>query len=205
MTERQQKGFAMSAIPKRKMTAAEYLAIERDAPFKSEFFAGEMFAMSGASPAHNILKDNLIGLLAGALRGSGCRTMSSDQHIRVDATGLYTYPDILILCGPGEYAADDPYTLLNPKVVIEVLSDSTRGYDRGAKARQYKRLPSLTEYVLVEQDEPVVDRYVRQADGSWVETTVEGLAATFAFATVTARVALAELYDGVTFSGTPSR
>lgn len=135
----------MSAISKRKMTTAEYLAIERDAPFKSEFYAGEMFAMSGASPPHNMIMDSLIGLLAAALRRSGCRTMSSDQRVRVDATGLYTYPDILILCGPGEYAAENSYTLLNPQVVIEVLSDSTRGYDRGAKARQYKRLPSLQE------------------------------------------------------------
>jgi Uma2 family endonuclease len=195
----------MTAIPRQKLTAAEYLAIENAAAYKSEFYAGEMFAMSGASPPHNMIKDNLIVQLGAALRGTGCRTMSSDQRVRVDATGLYTYPDILILCGPGEYAAEDAYTLLNPKVIIEVLSDSTRSYDRGAKARQYKKLPSLQEYVLVEQDEPVVDRYVRQPSGSWEETTVEGVGATFAFVTVTARVALADLYDGVTFPESPPR
>jgi len=195
----------MSAAPKPKLTAAEYLAIERAAPYKSEFFGGEMFAMSGASPAHNRVKDNLIGALAAALRGTGCYTHSSDQRVRVDATGLYTYPDILILCGPGEFAADDPYTLLDPKVIIEVLSDSTRGYDRGAKARQYKRLPSLQEYVLVEQDEAVIDRYVRQPGGSWDATTVEGLAAEFAFASVAARVPMADVYAGVAFPETPSR
>jgi len=195
----------MSAAPKPKLTAAECLAIERAAPYKSEFFGGEMFAMSGASPAHNRVKDNLIGALAAALRGTGCYTHSSDQRVRVDATGLYTYPDILILCGPGEFAADDPYTLLDPKVIIEVLSDSTRGYDRGAKARQYKRLPSLQEYVLVEQDEAVIDRYVRQPGGSWDATTVEGLAAEFAFASVAARVPMADVYAGVAFPETPSR
>ncbi|HEX4610807.1 MAG TPA: Uma2 family endonuclease, partial [Urbifossiella sp.] len=146
-------GAGMSTAPPRKLTAAEYLAIERAAPFKSEFYAGKMFAMSGASPAHNTIKDNLIVSVGSSLRGSGCRTLSSDQRVRVNATGLYTYPDVLILCGPGEYAAEDPYTLLNPKVIIEVLSDSTEKYDRGAKFRQYKRLPSLMEYVLVAQDE----------------------------------------------------
>ncbi len=195
----------MTALPTRKLTAAEYLAIERDAPFKSEFYAGEMFAMSGASPAHNFIKDNLIVALGNALRGSGCRTLSSDQRVRVSPTGLYTYPDILILCGPGEYATEDDHTLLNPKVVIEVLSDSTRGYDRGAKARQYKRIPSLEEYVLVEQDEPVIDRFVRLPDGGWLETTVEGVDAEFAFATVAVRVRLADVYAGVTFPDRPPR
>lgn len=195
----------MTALPTRKLTAAEYLAIERDAPFKSEFYAGEMFAMSGASPAHNFIKDNLIVALGNALRGSGCRTLSSDQRVRVSPTGLYTYPDILILCGPGEYAAEDDHTLLNPKVVIEVLSDSTRGYDRGAKARQYKRIPSLEEYVLVEQDEPVIDRFVRLPDGGWLETTVEGVDAEFAFATVAVRVRLVDVYAGVTFPERPPR
>ncbi len=189
----------MTTVPKRKLTAAEYLVIERAAEFKSEFCDGEMFAMSGASPPHNFIKDNLIVALGNALRGSGCRTLSSDQRVRVSPTGLYTYPDILILCGPGEYAAEDDHTLLNPKAIIEVLSDSTRGYDRGAKARQYKRIPSLVEYVLVEQDEPVIDRFVRQPDGGWLETTVEGLDAEFAFATVAARVPLADVYAGVTF------
>ncbi len=188
----------MSAASKGKLTAAEYLAIERAAEFKSEFYAGEMFAVSGASPLHNFIKDNLIVALGNALRGSGCRTLSSDQRVRVSPSGLYTYPDILTLCGPGEYAAEDDHTLLNPKVIIEVLSDSARGYDRGAKARQYKRIPSLEEYVLVEQDEPVIDRFVRQPDGGWLETTVEGLDAEFAFATVAARVRLADVYAGVT-------
>lgn len=195
----------MTAIPRRKMTVAEYLALEREAPFKSEFYAGEVFAMSGASPAHNRIKDNLIGVLAGALRGTACYTLSSDQRVRVDSSGLYTYPDILVMCGPGEYAAEDAYTLLNPKVIVEVLSDTTRGYDRGAKARQYKRIPSLQEYVLVEQDEPVIDRYVRQRNGSWEATTTEGLDAEFSFASVTARLLLADVYAGVTFPETPPR
>jgi Uma2 family endonuclease len=161
--------------------------------------------MSGASPAHNRIKDNLIVSIGGALRGSGCATYSSDQRVRVSPAGPYTYPDILILYGPGEYAPEDDHTLLNPKVVIEVLSDSTRGYDRGAKARQYNRIPSLEEYVLVEQDEPVIDRFVRQPDGGWLETTVEGVDAEFAFATVAVRVRLTDVYAGVTFPDRPPR
>jgi Uma2 family endonuclease len=195
----------MSATPKRKLTAADYLAIERDAPYKSEFYNGEMFAMSGASPAHNRVKDNLIGLLAAQLRGTGCYTHSSDQRVRVDATGLYTYPDVVILCGPGEYAPEDAHTLLNPKVVIEVLSDSTRRYDRGAKLGHYQAIPSVEEYVLVEQDEPVVEHYVRPTAGRWEFDRIVGLDAEFAFAAVTARVRLSDVYDGVTFPDPPPR
>lgn len=191
----------MSAVPKPKLTEAEYLAIERAAAYKSEFYRGEMFTMSGASPTHNRIKDNLIVSLGVALRGTGCATYSSDQRVRVSPGGLYTYPNILVLCGPGEYAAEDPHTLLNPQVVIEVLSDSTRGYDRGLKARQYNRIASLREYVLVEQDEPVIDRLVRQPTGGWLETTVEGLSAEFEFDTIPVRVRLADVYDGVAFPG----
>ena len=104
----------MSALPKKKLTAADYLKIERKAHYKSEFFNGEMFAMAGASPTHNYIKENLIIELGVRLKGGPCRTVSSDQRVKVDRTGLFTYPDIVILCGPGEYDADDEDTLLNP-------------------------------------------------------------------------------------------
>lgn len=195
----------MSTAPMRKLTAAEYLVIERAAPSRSEFYAGEMFAMAGASPAHNRIKDNLIVALGGALRGTGCCTMSSDQRVRVDATGLYTYPDVLVLCGPGEFAPDDADTLLNPKVVVEILSDSTERYDRGVKFRHYQQIPSCEEYVLVAQDEPLAERYVRQPDGGWLLTTATGLDAELVLASVPARVRLADLYAGVKFPEHPLR
>ena len=146
----------MSALPKPKLTVAEYLARERRAEFKSEFFNGEVFAMAGASRAHNFVKENLIGELFARLKGGPCRTLSSDQRVSVAATGLYAYPDIIILCGPAVSDPADDDTLTNPTVLIEVLSPSTERYDRGAKFRNYQKIPSLLEYVLVAQDEAVI-------------------------------------------------
>src|SRR5688500_15943172 len=165
----------MSAVPKPKLTVAEYLARERAAEFKSEYYRGETFAMAGASRQHNTAKENLIGELFTRLKGSPCRTFSSDQRVKVPVTGLYTYPDIVIVCGKPEYDPLDPDTLVNPVAVIEVLSPATETYDRGAKFRQYQQLPSVQEYVLVSQNEPVVERFVRQNDGTWVLTVVTGL------------------------------
>ena len=189
----------MSALPKMKLTVAEYLTIERKAQFKSEFFNGEMFAMSGASPTHNYVKENLIIELGVRLKGGPCRTVSSDQRVKVNRTGLFTYPDILILCGTPEYDADDSHTLLNPVAIIEVLSPSTEKYDRGAKFRNYQQIPSLMEYVLVAQDEAVCERFVRLADGSWALVSFVGLTATLALTSVAVQIALADVYAGVTF------
>ena len=153
----------MSAVPKTKLTPAEYLAIERKAEFKSEYYRGEMFAMAGARLPHNTIKENLIVELGSQFKGGPCRTLSSDQRVKVNETGLYTYPDIIILCEPPQFEDDECDTLLNPRVIIEVLSESTETYDRGRKARHYKRIPSLHEYILVTQWEPFVERLVRQA------------------------------------------
>jgi Uma2 family endonuclease len=189
----------MSAVPKPKLTPAEYLARERTAEFKSEYYRGETFAMAGASRQHNTVKENLIVEVGVRLKGSPCRTWSSDQRVKVSATGLYTYPDIVVVCGKADYDADDEDTLVNPVAIVEVLSPGTESYDRGAKFRQYQQLPSLQEYVLVSQDEPVVERFVRQPDGTWVLTVVTGLTGEVAFATVPARVAMADVYRGIDF------
>ncbi len=193
----------MSALPKKKLTVVEYLTIERKAQFKSEFFNGEMFAMAGATRKHNFIKENLIIELGGRLKGGPCRTVSSDQRVKVDRTGLFTYPDIVILCGPGEYDPADEETLVNPVAIIEVLSPSTEKYDRGAKFRNYQQIPSLTEYVLVAQDEAVCERFVRLPDGSWALVSFVGLAATLALTSVPVQIALADVYAGVTFPDAP--
>lgn len=187
----------MTALPKKKLTEAEYLAIERAAEVKSEFYGGEMFAMAGATPRHNEVKENLIGELYGRLKGGRCRTYSSDQRVKVDRTGLYTYPDLVIVCGKPEFAPNDPDTLVNPQVVIEILSKTTESYDRGKKFQHYKRLPSVQEYVLVSQDRIQIERLVRQPDETWVLTTFDDPAGEFALATVPVRVPLADVYRGV--------
>jgi Uma2 family endonuclease len=132
----------MSAAVKRKLTPAEYLAIERKAEFKSDFLNGDMFVMTGAS-----------------------YTLSSDMRVKVSATGLYTYPDVIILRDREELEDGHVDTLLNPQVIVEVLSESTESYDRGAKFGHYQRIASLREYVLLTQDEAVCERFVRQDDG----------------------------------------
>ena len=205
----------MSARPKRRLTEAEYLAIERAAEFKSEFFNGEMFpmqgpggpqGMAGATFAHNAVKENLASALSSALRGGPCRTLSSDMKVKVKATGLFTYPDILIVCGQPEFPdAESTDILLNPAVIVEVLSPSTEKYDRGAKFHQYQQLLTLTEYVLVAQDEALCERFVRQPDGSWLLTTFTGLSTTIDFVTVAARIPLAEIYSGIAFPEKPIR
>lgn len=194
----------MSALPKQKLTAAEYLAIERAAEFKSEFFDGEMFAMAGASPAHNTVKENLIGELHGRLKGGPCRTFSSDQRVKIDRTGLYTYPDLVIVCGEPEFDPLDQDTLLNPQVVFEVLSKSTESYDRGAKFRHYQQLPSVQEVVLVAQDRIQIDRFVRQPDGDWRLTVFADLQSEFSLITVPVKFPVADVYAGVELPEEPA-
>ena len=195
----------MTAVPKPKLTEAEYLAIEERAEFRSEFYRGEMFAMSGASYDHNRAKDNLARHLNNQLDGGPCSAVTSDMKVKVDATGLFVYPDVVVVCGEPRFLAGRRDVLLNPAVVIEVLSPSTEAYDRGAKFRQYEQVPSLREIVLVAQDEAVCERYVRQPDGTWVRATVTRLEDELVFATVPARVRLADVYAGVTFPEAPPR
>jgi Uma2 family endonuclease len=195
----------MTAVPKPKMTEAEYLAIEEKAEFKSEFYRGEMFATSGASLPHSRIKDNLARHLNNQWDGGPCFAVTSDLKVKVNRTGLYTYPDVVVVCGEPEYLTGRTDVILNPSVVIEVLSPSTEKYDRGVKFRQYQRVPSLKEIVLVSRDEAVCERFVRQPDGTWNLTTIEGVDGELVFATVSARVRLADIYAGVTFPETPPR
>jgi Uma2 family endonuclease len=190
----------MATVPKRLLTPEEYLSLERRAEIRSEFYRGEMFAMSGARWEHNLIKDNLARKAGDQLENGPCRIVTSDQRVKVTATGLYTYPDIVIVCDKPRFEDDVLDTLLNPQVVVEVLSESTEKYDRGLKSAQYRQLASLREYVLIAQDRPCVERYVRQPDLSWVLTDFSGLEQMFAFATIPAQVALADIYRGVEFA-----
>jgi Uma2 family endonuclease len=189
----------MTALPKAKLTVAEYLAIERRAEFKSEFYDGEMFAMAGASLPHNAVTENLSVRIGGQILGGPCRTYSRDLRVRVERTGLYCYPDLVIVCGEPQMAEEDKDTLTNPRVVFEVLSPSTERYDRRTKYRHYQQLPSVQEYVLVAQDEALCEQFVRQADGSWTHVLSVGLDAALELKSVPVAVPLADVYAGVTF------
>jgi Uma2 family endonuclease len=186
----------MSAT-KKKLSESEYLAIERAAEFKSEFYDGEMFAMAGAGLRHNRIRDNLVYKISQNLEGSQCFTYSADQRVKVERTDLYTYPDVLIVCGRPEVDPDQKDTLFNPLVIIEVLSKSTESYDRGKKFLNYRRLPSLKEYVLVSQEQKLIERYVRQPDDDWFLTTFDDPKSEFALTNVPVRIPMADIYRGV--------
>jgi Uma2 family endonuclease len=176
-----------------RLTVEEYLRIENAAAFKSEFYRGEMFAMAGAAGQHSDIKDNLVRHLGNRLDGSGCRTRSSDQRVRVP-TGLYTYPDVVIICGTPEYDPLDSMTLTNPRVVIEVLSPSTAGYDRGTKLDHYQHLPTVAEVMLVAHDRWAAEVFTRQPDGRWVRTVFADPAGELELASLNVRIPLADVY-----------
>ena len=158
----------MSAVPKPRYTVEEYLARERVAPSKSEYYRGEIFAMAGGSVRHNTISVNLVVSLRDRLRGSPCRPCNSDQRIRIPANGLSTYPDVSVVCGEVQTDTVDHDAIVNPRVIFEVLSNSTESYDRGKKFELYRTLPSLAEMVLVSQKEPLIEHFGRQDDGTWV-------------------------------------
>jgi Uma2 family endonuclease len=196
----------MSTAPTRRLSPEEYLAQERLAEFRSEYLRGEAFAMARTSYEHALIKDNLAREAGNQLENGRCRVVTSDLRVKVDVSGLYTYPDIVIVCDEPEFEDAAFDTLLNPRAIVEVLSDSTEKYDRGVKFGHYRQLPSLQEYVLVAQDRFLVERYVRQADGSWVLTVFDQPSQVFAFASIPAQVPLAEIYRGVKIAGnTPGK
>jgi Uma2 family endonuclease len=193
----------MFAVPKAKfLTPEEYLAIEEKAEFKSEYFNGEMFAMAGASVSHNTVNENLSVEIGNRLKGSGCRSFSRDLRLRADATGLYTYPDLIIVCGPREYDPRNKDTLLNPTVVFEILSPSTEAYDRGTKFQHYGQIASIREIVLISQDAMVVEVFERQTEDRWILTTFRGPNASMKLSTAGLAIPLPDIYRDVEFPET---
>lgn len=191
----------------RTYTPAEYLAFEEavvDRP-RHEYVDGHIYAMSGASTPHVILRDNLLVALHVRLRGGACRPFSGDLRVRAPDAQFYSYPDIAVVCGRMEVDEGKTATLLNPTLLIEVLSDSTEAYDRGEKFARYQAIPALREYVLVSQHEVRAESFVRGAGGAWTMTAAAGLDAVLALASVGCAVPLAELYEGVELSPRPRR
>jgi Uma2 family endonuclease len=192
------------AIPQqvKKLTRAEYLAIEREAESRSQFYDGEMFAMAGGSARHSLIKTNITAELRNRLKGRPCRAYDSDLRILISDTGLYTYPDASVICGPLEYDSSDDRrnTVTNPTLLVEVVSESTEAYDRGKKFGHYRRIASFREYLIVWQDEPKIERYLRNADGTWTLTEIAGLDASLSLSSIEIDLPLREVYDAVDFS-----
>ncbi|GLU55638.1 Uma2 family endonuclease [Dyadobacter frigoris] len=158
----------MTAQPQKYYSEGEYLDIERDAGYKSEYYNGEIFAMAGAGHNHNRIVENLSIEIGGFFKGKSCRTYSSDQRIHIPETFLYTYPDLLIVCDKNQYLDDKKDTILNPTVIIEVLSESTEAYDRGQKFHFYRSIASLQEYVLINSRSFAAEVFRKNEEGLWV-------------------------------------
>jgi len=187
----------MSSQPQPRYTPQEYLALERKAEHRSEYFAGEIFAMSGASERHNLIALNVAASLHAQFRNRSCKVYASDMRVKVSATGLYTYPDVVALCGEPQFDDEQKDTLLNPTVIIEVLSPSTEAYDRGDKFGHYRKLASLAEYVLISQDKPHVEHYVRQPDNQWLLSEASSLQDSVQLPSINCTLVLAEIYEKV--------
>ena len=156
-----------SAATKKRFTPQEYLALERKSETRNEYYNGEIFAMAGASREHNLIVANLLRDIGNQLEDRPCESYPGDMRVSIEATGLYTYPDVSVVCGEPRFQDSEVDTLLNPTVIIEVLSPTTAAYDRGDKFRHYRRIDSLREFVLISQDRIMVERYTRRGN-DWV-------------------------------------
>jgi Uma2 family endonuclease len=193
----------MGVATRTKLSEGEYLTAERAAEEKSEYLAGEVFAMAGASRAHSLIVGNLVRTLGNRLEDRPCEVYPADMRVQVRDSGLYAYPDVVV-CGPPRFLDEREDTLLNPTVIIEVLSPTTEAYDRGAKFAHYRRLPSLREYVLLSQTHAYLERFERVEDGpKWTFSEVSGLEGTLRLSSVDAALPLSELYARVEVSTDP--
>src|SRR5437588_9592329 len=178
----------------------QYLEMERKAEYKSEYWRGRIYAMAGASREHNLITMSIASQLSSQLRERPCEVYASEMRVKVSETGLYTYPDVTVVCGEAQFEDAEVDTLLNPSLIIEVLSESTAAYDRGVKFEHYRKVESIADYVLVAQDAPRVEHLARQPDGRWLLTVIDDPAGELALPSIDCHVPMAEIYRKVVFA-----
>lgn len=194
---------AFETAPAGYVSPADYLRLERAAEFRHEYFQGEIRAMAGASFAHNRICANLLIELGIHLRGKACTPVGSDQRLQILSGSAYVYPDLTVVCGPPLFNEDKkPDTLLNPTLLVEVLSASTANNDRGEKFMFYRQLPSLRQYLMLDSESVHAELYSLDEPGRWVLTETRDQAAVLGLGSIGCRVPLADIYQGVEFSGT---
>ncbi|MCI0361823.1 MAG: Uma2 family endonuclease [Planctomycetaceae bacterium] len=191
----------MSLASQPNLSPQEYLALERTATRKHEYYRGGVFAMAGASPNHNRTVRNVLTQLDGQLRDGSCEVFPSDLRLYCPA-GLMTYPDVQVICGPAQYYDGASDTVTNPRLIVEVLSKSTERYDRGQKFEFYRSIPTLEEYVLISYREPRIERFIRQEQG-WLMLEASGLDAAMELSAIGATLELNEVFRGVDFPPPP--
>jgi len=188
----------MNIIPKTVpyISEEEYLDFERNSEIRHEYSDGEIFAMSGASRNHNLIVANVVGELRAQLKKKPCRVYPSDMRLKIDSTRLYTYPDAMIVCGQDKFDDEHKDMLLNPDVIIEVLSDSTENYDRVKKFGHYRKIGSLKEYVLISQNAAKIEKFVRTPQG-WLFSETDETASEMILESVSCSLNIDEVYDKV--------
>ena len=189
----------MSTKPEHWYTVEEYLAIDRASDSKSEYLAGVIYAMGGASPTHVQITGNVAGELRQRLREQPCIVYSTDLRVCASADGLYAYPDVVVVCGDPVFVDSELDTLANPILIVEVLSDSTKSFDRGEKFENYRTNASLREYVLVAQDRVHVEHYVRQEDSTWVLAETNSIDDVLTLISIGCALPVSEIYFKVQF------
>ena len=190
----------MSTLTVTHVTPEEYLAAERLSETRSEYLDGGVCPMTGGSLNHNQITINLVLELGSQLRTRPCRVLGMDLKVRMPDSRKFFYPDVTVVCGTPQFHDDRRDIILNPDLIIEVMSPSTEAFDRGAKFRAYQTIESLKEYVLVSQDAPAVERYVRNGDGSWQYKSVAGLESSLTLPSVECTLNLGAVYDKVDFN-----
>jgi Uma2 family endonuclease len=193
-------------------TVEEYLSLERSSDERHEFLDGDVYLMAGERPDHGTICTNISGQLYVQLRGKPCQVFSKDMKVRsgpepksrYEARGLYSYPDLIVVCDERRYHDEYKDVLLNPIVVVEVLSQSTEAFDRGEKWARYQTwLPSLSEYILVSQTKPHIEHFIRRSNGEWLYSLQRGLDGNLELASVGCTLALADIYDRIVFPPEP--
>lgn len=187
----------MSSQPKTHFTPEEYLALERQAEYKNEYFDGEIFAMVGASRKHNLISVNIAAALHSQLKDRPCEVYASDMRIRIPRANIYTYADVTVACGEPKFEDAELDTLLNPDLIVEVLSKSTASYDRRQKFAFYRTIESLTGYILVSQETWHVEQYAKQADGRWLLSDFRAPDEVVSLDSIGCALPLREIYDKV--------
>lgn len=183
-----------------RLTPEEYLAAERKAEKKSELIDGAVVAMSGASRRHNLLAFNLTREIGQQLKGRSCEGYASGMRVRVPSASLYTYPDVTVVCGEPQFEDAHADTLLNPTLIVEVLSESTEAYDRGKKFDLYRTIESLSEYLLVAQGTYKIEQHTKQANGKWILSEYRSLHDSVVLPSIQCKLALREVYDKIKLS-----
>lgn len=188
-----------ATLPKRYITVEEFLAAEETSEVKHEYYNGEIFAMAGGTEQHDLLAGNTFASLHSQLRGRQCNVHTSDMMVKTNqaANSIHTYPDVTVVCGPPEFENENRRVLLNPSLLVEVLSPSTQGYDRGAKFESYRSIPSFQEYILIAQDRVYMEHHIRQPDGSWNFTEHHNLTDEITLSSIDCTLLLAEIYESV--------